>query len=132
MKQIKREYIIIAAFVVIAVLGNLSNYVKSKQILNNKLTTCAKINKIAKNRFSLKAYYSFSVDGVNYNSYAACGTLPYDEIKNYIGKHFIIVYDSTNIEKHEIILFEQWLSDYNLSVNDWNNCVDSIFRIPNK
>ena len=130
MKERKKELIVIGIFLFVCIIGNLSNHLQGKQISNNKQIACAKINKIASDRFSLKAYYSFNVRGVDYTGLTSCGVLNDYGIKNYVGKHFIVVYDSTNAEKNEIIFLKEQLSDYNLSIENWNNCADSAFQIP--
>jgi hypothetical protein len=129
-REKKNELIVICAIVGFCLFGNICNYFKDKQISNRMQFTCAQIKEFTNNRTGMHLSYSFTYRGIDYKRSANAAKLFEYGIDKYRDKHFIVVFDSTNIGNNSnIILFKEHLLDYNLSIENWNNCVDSSFRV---
>ena len=125
----KKELMVIGGIVLLCIYGNLSNYLKHKQMSKHMQHTCASVTEIISDRYGVKVFYSFTIKESRYEEVDFVNKLHDYGINKYRNKQFIVAYDSTNIDNNYIIMFQEYLADYNISIEDWNACVDSTFKI---
>lgn len=107
-------------------------YIK-KKLSQNTSCACAEIYGIHRGAHSnILVKYSFYLNGkktLNHNINSELLSYGNSIERRFIGKKYPVIFNTLDTEYCKILMDARLLNDYNLTKEDWNNCVDSSDQI---